>query len=77
MSRSRILCIVFFMTAASVFTIHLRTSSSKIYNKYRSAEVEQGRLRQELWQQKIRLETLVNPMKVVEQVQQLQPDDQE
>lgn len=61
MSRLRVIFVVFSVTACLVFTIFLRTSASRMFNQYRSAEVEQKNLRQQLWQKQLRFEYLVNP----------------
>ncbi|MHC4553631.1 MAG: hypothetical protein ACYSUT_12835 [Planctomycetota bacterium] len=61
MSRSRVIVVIFAVTACLIFTIHLRTSSSRVYNRYRSAVVEQKALKQQLWQKQLRFECLVNP----------------
>jgi len=61
MSRSRVLVVVFSITAFMIFTIHLRTSSTRMFNRYRSAMVEQKELKQLLWQKQLRFECLINP----------------
>lgn len=61
MSRSRVLVVVFSITAFMIFTIHLRTSSARMFNRYRGAMVEQKELKQQLWQKQLRFECLVNP----------------
>lgn len=61
MSRVRFVYIVFFITGALVFTVHLRTSSVRLFNQYRSAMVEQKHITQQLWQQQLRFESLINP----------------
>ena len=61
MSRSRFIYCVFFVTAALVFTVHLRTSSVRLFNQYRSAMVEQNHLTQQLFAQQLRFESLINP----------------
>jgi len=61
MSRGRFIYIVFFITASLVFTVHLRTSSVRLFNQYRSAMVEQKQLTQQLWQQQLHFESLINP----------------
>jgi hypothetical protein len=61
MSRSRVLVVVFSVTAFMIFTIHLRTSSARMYNRYRGAMVEQKELKQLLWQKQLRFECLINP----------------
>jgi hypothetical protein len=52
---------MFFLTAALVFTVHLRTSSVRLFNQYRAAMVEQNYITQQLWQQQLRFESLINP----------------
>ena len=61
MSRSRMLVIVFSVTVFMIFTIHLRTSSARTFNRSRIAMVEQKELKQQLWQKQLRFECLVNP----------------
>ena len=61
MSRSRVLVVVFTVTASMIFTIHLRTSSTRMFNRYRSAMVEQKDLKQQLWQKQLQFESLINP----------------
>jgi len=61
MSRARFVYSVFFLTAAMVFTVHLRTSSTRLFNQYRSAKVDQNKITQQLWQQQLRFESRVNP----------------
>ncbi len=62
MSRGRFIYCVFFVTAALVFTIHLRTSSVRLFNQYRSAMVTQNQITQQLWQKQLHFESLTNPM---------------
>jgi len=57
----RIVLVIFTVTACLIFTIFLRTSASRMFNRYRQASVEQKELLQKLWQQQLRLECLVNP----------------
>lgn len=61
MSRSRVLVVTFTVTASMIFTIHLRTSSARMFNRYRSAMVEQKDLKQQLWQKQLQFESLINP----------------
>jgi hypothetical protein len=61
MSRARFVYSVFLLTAAMVFTVHLRTSSTRLFNQYRSAKVTQKQITQHLWQQQLRFENLINP----------------
>ena len=61
MSRSRVVLIVFTITAFLIFTILLRTSSSRMFNQFRQAEVQQKELLQKLWNKQLQFERLVNP----------------
>lgn len=61
MSQTRFVYLVFFITAAMIFTVHLRTSSVRLFNQYRSAMVEQKQLTQQLWQRQLHFESLINP----------------
>lgn len=61
MSRSRVLVVIFSVTAFMIFTTHLRTSSARMFNRYRSAMVEQKDLKQQLWQKQLQFECLINP----------------
>lgn len=61
MWRSRFIFIVFFFTAMLVATVHLRTTSSRIFYKSRAGIVQQDRLRQQLWQKQLMMASLTNP----------------
>ena len=73
MSRARFVYIVFFMTGALVFTVHLRASSVRLFNQYRSAIVEQKHITQQLWQQQLRFESLINPTVLTPRLQEQTP----
>lgn len=61
MSRMRVILVVFSVTAFLIFTILLRTSSSRMFFQYQKAAVEQKQLRQQLWQKQLQYECLINP----------------
>jgi len=61
MSRMRVILVVFSITAFLIFTIILRTSASRMYNRYQKSLVEQKSLCQQLWQKQLQFECLVNP----------------
>lgn len=73
MSRARFVYIVFFMTGALVFTVHLRASSVRLFNQYRSAMVEQKHITQQLWQHQLRFESLINPTVLTPRLQEQTP----
>ena len=61
MSRSRVILVVFSVTAILIFTILLRTSASRMSYQYWQASVQQKELLQPLWQKQLQLECLINP----------------
>ena len=61
MSRARLIFVIFFLTAVLIATIEVRTASRRTFYKYRAAVVEQKKLKQQLWQKQIRLESLISP----------------
>lgn len=61
MSRLRVILVVFSITAFLIFTIILRTSASRMFNRYQKSVVEQKSLCQQLWQKQLQFECLVNP----------------
>jgi hypothetical protein len=60
-TRPRVVFILFFLTGVLVFTIHLRTTSSRVFNQFCKARADQKLLVQELRSQQLRLESLINP----------------
>lgn len=69
--------IVFYVTIVLLATVHLRTSSSRIFNRYRYAQVQQERLREQLRQKQLELEGLINPSAVSDQIPQKDTQSQE
>lgn len=61
MTRSRLVFIVFFLTALLLLIVQLRISSARIFFSYRTEYVRQKRLMQQLWRKQIYLEKLINP----------------
>ena len=69
MSRTRVIFIVFYVTSVLIACVHLRTESSRVFNKCRVAYTSQQRLKQQLWQKQLRLESLINPQEVRKHIQ--------
>jgi hypothetical protein len=65
-SRPRLVFIVFLLTAILIFTIHIRTASSRVYNRFCKAEAQQRILRQELRDLQLRFESLISPRRLLE-----------
>jgi hypothetical protein len=61
MSRLRVILVVFSVTAFLIFTILLRTSTSRMFFQYQQASVKQKELLQQLWQKQLQFECMVNP----------------
>lgn len=61
MSRSRVILVVFTVTAFLILTIYLRNSASRMHYQYYKSREHQKQLRQQLWQNQLRFESLVNP----------------
>jgi len=56
--------VVFCFTAALILTIHLRGAENRIFYKLCTHRAEQSRLKQELGNKQLRLESLINPAAV-------------
>jgi hypothetical protein len=65
-SRPRLVFVVFYLTAVLIFTIHLRTAKSRVFNQYCKAEAQQKILRQELRSLQLRFEALISPRRLLE-----------
>ena len=55
---------VFYLTGILVFAVHLRAANNRIFNRLCTYRGEQSRLKQQLWQKQLRLESLMNPATV-------------
>jgi hypothetical protein len=67
-SRPRLVFVIFFLTAVLIFTIHIRTASSRVFNRFCKAQAQQKILRQELRTCQLRFESLITPRRLLEQV---------
>lgn len=68
MSRSRLIFIIFFVTAIMIATAWLRTSSSRIFYQYRGVQVQNELLGQQLGEKQIEMHRLTNPEAISESV---------
>ena len=71
MSTLRFIFIIFSLTAALLFSVHLRKATSSSFYKFRVAHIKQARLKQDLWQKQLRLENLINPAALSERLEEL------
>jgi hypothetical protein len=74
MSRSRLIFIVFYMTAVLITAVLLRTNSSRIFYKFRLAHVAQNRLNQQLCQKQLIMATLTTPGEISERVKKAESE---
>jgi len=65
-SRFAFIFIVFSFVGISIFTLHVRSEIARSFYELRIAQVQQGRLRQDLWQKQLQFESLINPEAISE-----------
>ncbi len=73
MSRSRLIFVVFHLTVVLIGAVHLRVSSSRVFYRYRRALVVQDNLKLQLGNKQLKLEHLLNPGVISEQIEK-KPD---
>jgi len=66
--RFRFVFVIFYFTAVLILTVCLRSADNRIFYKLRTIDAEQGRLKQQLWQKQLQLESLINPAAVSERL---------
>jgi hypothetical protein len=72
-SRPRLVFVVFYLTAVVIFTIHIRTASSRVFNSFCKEQAKQKILLQELRTVQLRFESQITPRRLLEQL----PDSEE
>jgi predicted transglutaminase-like cysteine proteinase len=66
--------VAFYLTSVMLFTASLRNANDRIFYKICAARVYQSRLKQQLAGKQLRLESMINPTSVSQQVnQQIKP----
>ena len=60
-SRFCFVFVVFYFTAVLILTVYLRSADNRIFYKLHTIDIEQSRLKQQLWQKQLQLENLINP----------------
>ncbi len=63
-SRFYFVLVVFFFAATLITAVYLRGANHQVFYTLSRYNVEQGRLRQELWQKQLRVEGLINPASI-------------
>lgn len=70
MLQFRFVFVVFCFTGLSLFTVHLRSAENRAFNRLCVMNSEQSRLKQELWQKQLQLESLISPAAVSQYLEQ-------
>jgi len=63
-SRLALVLMIFFFAATLIVSVYLRGSNHRVFYTLQRYKIEQRRLQQELWQQQLRVESLINPASV-------------
>ncbi len=63
-SRPYFVLVIFFFAATLIAAVYLRGANKRVFYQLRMQRMEQGRLRQELWQKQLRVESLINPASI-------------
>ena len=63
--------VAFYFTSVMLFTASLRNANDRIFYKICTARVSQSRLKQQLAGKQLRLENLINPASVSQQIKQI------
>jgi len=66
--RFRFVFVVFYLTAVLVLTVCVRSAGNRIFYKLCTTEARQERLKQQLWQKQLELESLINPAAISERL---------
>ncbi len=73
MSRSRLIFVVFHLTVVLIGAVHLRVSASRVFYRWRRAQVAQDNLKLQLGDKQLKLEHLLNPSVISERIEK-EPD---
>jgi hypothetical protein len=63
-SPFRFIFVIFYLTAVLIFAAYLRSAENQVFYKICTQRVQQGRLKQQLWQKQLQLESLISPSTV-------------
>ena len=69
MSRSRLILVVFHLTIVLIGAVHLRVSASRVFYRWRRAQVAQNYLKLQLGDKQLKLEHLLNPSVISERIE--------
>ena len=71
-SNFRFVFVVFYLTAILIFTVYLRNSEDRLFYQISVINAEQSRLKQQLANKQLQLESLINPAAIIKQIKQEQ-----
>jgi hypothetical protein len=63
-SRVCSIFVIFCFTAVLILTVYLRTANSRVFYQVCAVSAQQDRLKQELWEKQLLLESMINPAAV-------------
>lgn len=69
-SRFRFVFVVFYVTAVLILTVLVRNANHRMFYKLCELNAEQARLKQQLWQKQLQVESLMSPAVISERLQQ-------
>jgi hypothetical protein len=69
-SRFCFVCLVFVFTAVLILTVWLRIANDRICYRLCVIEADQSRLKQELWQKQLRVESMINPAAISDRLEE-------
>jgi len=70
MRRFCFVFVVFYFTGIAIFAVHLRSTNNRIFYKLCTHKAEQGRLKQQLWQKQLQLESIINPASIFQRLEE-------
>jgi len=68
--KLRLIFVVFYFTAVSIFTVYIRCANNKIFYRLYATVAEQNQLKQQLWQKQLELENKINPAVLSEYIKE-------
>jgi hypothetical protein len=70
MKKIKFAVIIFFVTASMVFAVYLRISCDQFFYKYTRITTEHSRLKQQLWNKQLQLESQLSPTVIMSHLSQ-------
>jgi len=68
-SRFRFVFVVFYVTAVLILTVLVRNANHRMFYRLCELNAEQARLKQQLWQKQLQVESLMSPEVISERLQ--------